>query len=499
MKSITPVVRISMGLVVLTCSLLIMLDLLGLIPRPEDGLVESRLRLCETLAAQAAAGVGTNDLSSARAALRVAVRRNDDVLSAAMRKANGRLLLVVGDHRALWDPEQAERATAKQVSIPLFEAGKRWGSVEVRFKEPDSYGVLEILSKRPLIRLLLMVAAGGFASYLVYMRRTLKHLDPSAVIPGRVQAALDVMAEGVILLDEKERIVLANVSVAEFVGRSPVALLGVKPSTFDWRAPNSDEPPPVMPWTQAMRDGEPIAGTPLLFAEDSDDLRSFMVKGAPVLDGFGRAKGAIATFDDVTELERRSAELQQALVELEKSRDEIRLQNEELQVLAKTDPLTGASNRRYFMETYETHFAVAVRGSPPFSCLMVDIDFFKRVNDEHGHGVGDEVIQRVAEALKGAVRSSDAVCRYGGEEFCIALPVADIEAGAMVGERVRAKIASPGFARVPVTVSVGVASVGFGAESLHDLIGQADEALYASKNGGRNRVTRWDQMDSDAG
>jgi diguanylate cyclase (GGDEF)-like protein len=495
-KPITPVVRISLGLVVLTCSLLIMLDLLGLVPRPEDGLVESRMRLCETLAAQAAAGVGTNDLSSARAALRVAVRRNEEVLSAGMRTESGRLLLVVGDHRALWDPEQAEQASAKQVSIPLFEAGERWGSVEVRFKEPDTHGVLELLSKRPLIRLLMLVAAGGFASYLVYMRRTLKHLDPSAVIPGRVQAALDVMAEGVVLLDEKERIVLANASFAEFVGRTPVALLGVKPASLDWRAPDGDEAPAVMPWTQAMRDAESIAGTPLLFAADPDDVRSFMVKGAPVLDGFGRAKGAIATFDDVTELERKSAELQAALVELEKSRDEIRLQNEELQVLAKTDPLTGASNRRSFMETYETHFAVSLRGSPPFSCLMVDIDHFKKVNDEHGHGVGDEVIQRVAEALKGAVRGSDAVCRYGGEEFCIALPVADIEAGAMVGERVRAKIASPGFARVPISVSVGVASVGFGAQNLHDLINQADEALYASKNNGRNQVTRWDQLES---
>jgi diguanylate cyclase (GGDEF)-like protein len=497
-KRITPVVRISMGLAILTCSLLIMLDLLGLIPRPADGLVDSRLRLCETLAAQAAAGVGANDLSSARAALRVAVRRNDDVLSAGMRTEAGRLLLVVGDHRALWDPEQAEQATAKQVSIPLFEAGKRWGSVEVRFKEPNTHGVLELISRRPLLRLLLLVAVGGFASYLVYMRRTLKHLDPSAVIPGRVQAALDVMAEGVILLDEKERIVLANASFAEFVGRSPVALLGVKPATLDWRAPGSDEPPRVMPWTQAMRDAEAIPGTPLIFAADSDDLRSFIVKGAPVLDGFGRAKGAIATFDDVTELEKRSAELQAALVELEKSRDEIRLQNDELQVLAKTDPLTGCSNRRFFMETYETHFAVSLRGSPPFSCLMVDIDFFKRVNDEHGHGVGDEVIQRVAEAMKGAVRSSDAVCRYGGEEFCVALPVAEIEAGAMVGERIRAKVASPGFARVPVTVSVGVASVGFGATTLQELIGQADEALYASKHGGRNQVTRWDQLEPKA-
>jgi diguanylate cyclase (GGDEF)-like protein len=314
------------------------------------------------------------------------------------------------------------------------------------------------------------------------------------------------MAGGVILLDDKERIVLANASFAESVGRSPVALLGVKPATLKWRAPDSDEPPPILPWTQAMRDCEPSEGTPLLFAAHSDDVRSFIVKGAPVLDGFGRAKGAIATFDDVTELERKSAELQgksaelqKALVELEKSRDEIRLQNEELQVLAKTDPLTGCSNRRYFMERYETHFAVSLRGSSPFSCLMVDIDHFKRINDEHGHGLGDHVIQRVAEALTGVVRSSDAVCRYGGEEFCIALPITDIEAGALVGERMRAKIASPGFTRVPVTVSVGVASVGFGAESLHELINQADEALYASKRGGRNRLTRWDQLDSDAG
>jgi diguanylate cyclase (GGDEF)-like protein len=125
---------------------------------------------------------------------------------------------------------------------------------------------------------------------------------------------------------------------------------------------------------------------------------------------------------------------------------------------------------------------------------MVDIDFFKRVNDEHGHAVGDEVIVRVAEALLAAVRSSDAVCRYGGEEFCIALPVADMAEASMVGERIRAKIDSPGFARVPVTVSVGVASVGLGADSLPELINQADEALYASKEGGRNRVTRWDEL-----
>jgi diguanylate cyclase (GGDEF)-like protein len=129
---------------------------------------------------------------------------------------------------------------------------------------------------------------------------------------------------------------------------------------------------------------------------------------------------------------------------------------------------------------------------------MADIDHFKKVNDEHGHAVGDEVIRLVTESMKSVIRTSDAICRYGGEEFCIALVDTSVEAATRVAERIRAKIDSPSFARVPLTVSFGVTTSGFGAATLAELINQADEALYAAKNAGRNRVTRWDERGASA-
>jgi diguanylate cyclase (GGDEF)-like protein/PAS domain S-box-containing protein len=303
------------------------------------------------------------------------------------------------------------------------------------------------------------------------------------------------MAEGVLLLDQNERIVLVNSAFAKWVNRAPEDMLGEKASDFDWRAPGTGDAARDFPWRDALRDSKPVTGTPLLLAVEGGIDRSFAVNGSPVLDGWGRAKGVIATFDDVTELERKSNELADALVELEKTQDEIQLQNDELQVLATRDPLTGVANRRSFLEGIERDFVLAKREGRELSCIMVDIDHFKRVNDNHGHAVGDEVIRRVSEALTGTVRSTDAVCRYGGEEFCIALPDAAPEAACMVAERIRKRIESPGFSRVPVTASLGVASIQFGATKPNALINQADQALYASKGGGRNRVTRWDEME----
>jgi diguanylate cyclase (GGDEF)-like protein/PAS domain S-box-containing protein len=484
--------RISWGLVVLTCSILLGLDLVGVVPEPTDRLLESRVQLCETLAAQATVAAERSDVAAIRAALHVVVRRNEEVLSAGLRAPDGRLLVAAGEHRDLWSAELEERPPATHVEVPLFRRGKRWGTIEVRFAEIGTGGFLEVLWGKPVLRLMLLVAGVGFLAYLLYLRRMLRYLDPSAVIPARVQAALDVMAEGVLILDENERIVLANSAFSERVGRSAASLLGAKASELGWRFPNPTEAGHY-PWLEAIRSSKDSAEQRLQLPEGPDGLRSFVVKGAPVLDGWGRAKGAIATFDDVTELERKKAELEKANVELEKSQEEVRLQNEELLILARRDPLTGVSNRRAFMETFEAYFQAAHHEGRGLSCLMVDIDHFKRINDGHGHQTGDEVIQRVSEALASEVRSTDAVCRYGGEEFCIMLPEAGIEPAVAVSERLRRRIASPGFARVPVTASIGVASIAFGANSLAELINQADEALYASKQAGRNRVTRWDQ------
>jgi PAS domain S-box-containing protein len=229
--------------------------------------------------------------------------------------------------------------------VPLFKRGERWADVELRFEELHSAGFLHALWQRPVVRLVALLAGTGFIAYAIYMRRMLQYLDPSAVIPTRVQAALDVMTEGVVLLDSGGRIVLANSAFAGLVGRSEAELLGADPTKMNWQQPDGVGETNGSPWTFALREGKPSAGVSLRLPKEGDEVRSFIVKAAPVLDPRGRAKGAIATFDDVTELEHKSAELEAALVELEKHQQEIRLQNEELQVLAQRDPLTGVSNR----------------------------------------------------------------------------------------------------------------------------------------------------------
>ncbi len=496
MNRLTPAIRISLGLVMLTCSILLTLDLFGFIPAPADTAADSRFRLCETLATQAAAALEQNNFSAARAALQSAVRRDERVLSAGLRAASGHLMLEAGEHRMLWQPDAGNSSTSNHLSVPLFQAGKPWGSLEVRFESLDARGVLAALWERPAIRLTLVVSFAGFFAYLVYMKRTLRYLDPSAVIPTRVQAALDVMAEGVMLLDEKEQIVLANAALARQLGRSSTSLMGVTASTLGWKLAESAEPGLGNPWLEAIREARTSTGVPMRLEREDDEDRIFLVNGSPVLDGWGRSKGAIATFDDVTELQQKNRELEKTLSMLEKSQDEIRLHNEELQVLARRDPLTGVANRRAFLEAFEAGFAAAKQAGRSFTCIMADIDHFKMVNDNHGHAMGDEVIQRIAEALGSEVRSTDAVCRYGGEEFCIVLPDVPVEAAARVAERLRKKIDSPGFARIPVTASFGVSSIAFGATSPPHLINQADEALYNSKERGRNRVTRWDQLEA---
>ena len=491
MKAATPLVRISLGLVLITCSILLGLDMIGFLPLGSDELVESRIRLCETLAAQATVATERNDLATIRASLQIAVGRNEDVVSGGLRAAGGDLLVGVGDHAGLWQRDESSRPRATHVEVPLFRGGKPWATLEVLFANPVQGGILQQLWQRPLLRLVVFLAAACFVSYLLYMKRTLRHLDPSAVIPTRVQSTLDVMAEGVVLLDKAERIVLANAAFADSVGKKAGSLLGVHLSKLGWKSVDSAGASPWLPWVEAVASSETVSAT--LRLERSGEKRSFVVKGAPVLDGWGKARGAIATFDDVTELEQKTLELEESLAQLAKSEDEIRQQNEELKYLASHDPLTGASNRRFFMDQFGEAFTEAQGESRPISAVMADIDHFKQVNDTHGHQAGDEVIRRVSEALMLELRTGDNVCRYGGEEFCLILQETDIETAAMVAERLRKRIDTPGYTRIPVTVSFGVSSLGLGANSLEELIDQADRALYVSKNSGRNRVSRWDE------
>ncbi|MBP2293916.1 GGDEF domain-containing protein [Azospirillum rugosum] len=165
---------------------------------------------------------------------------------------------------------------------------------------------------------------------------------------------------------------------------------------------------------------------------------------------------------------------------------------ERLRQLSITDPLTGVFNRRHFFDVAEQELARARRYGRAISLLALDIDHFKRINDTHGHAVGDEALRLFADACRGILRSNDLLGRMGGEEFAILLPETDMAGARMVAERIRSRTAelavASGTGDVSITVSIGVSSCRSGERSVDAMLSCADEALYLAKAAGRNRV-----------
>jgi two-component system cell cycle response regulator len=162
--------------------------------------------------------------------------------------------------------------------------------------------------------------------------------------------------------------------------------------------------------------------------------------------------------------------------------------------LALTDPLTGLYNRRYM----ETHVGTLVERSAArgkaLSVLILDIDYFKSINDNFGHDTGDDVLREFAERLKASIRGIDLACRFGGEEFVVVMPDTDLGVATLVAERIRRRIAGEPFpiekgARgIEVTISIGIAARMGPQDNASHMLKRADEALYRAKRDGRNRV-----------
>ncbi len=166
---------------------------------------------------------------------------------------------------------------------------------------------------------------------------------------------------------------------------------------------------------------------------------------------------------------------------------------ESLRNQAIRDPLTGLYNRRYLMETIEHEFSQARRKERPFGLLMIDLDYFKRFNDDYGHDTGDFVLSEFGRLVKLVTRKEDIACRYGGEEFIVLLPDTGYEGTRQVAAKVMSTIREHDFifnnrSHGPITVSIGAVNFPAYGESPEDLLRQADSALYEAKRGGRDRV-----------
>lgn len=166
----------------------------------------------------------------------------------------------------------------------------------------------------------------------------------------------------------------------------------------------------------------------------------------------------------------------------------LKQQSDKLKTMALRDQLTGLYNRFYLLEEADHKIAFAKRHKHEISLLMLDIDFFKLINDKHGHPTGDAVLKAVAKLLMKETRMEDIVARFGGEEFVIVLDHADIEGAKYKAEKIRREIEKLIPEKILVTVSIGLAQYRSGKETFEQLLKRADNSLYQAKEQGRNRV-----------
>lgn len=497
MRLFTPAIRISLILMLFTLSILLTAD--SIFKFSEDStnaLTEVRKNLCETLVYQASFLIHNDKEDTLVELISVITEYNPDILSMALNDKFGRVSIITDGHEAHWVELAPEQSTLTQAQLPIFNGEVRWGTLQIRFKSGSLFGLIHLL-QNPFIKLTLFVSLLGFLVYLWFIKKTLQYLDPSALIPERVKTTLDALVEGVIFIDMKGCIVLANNSFEKVLAQPLTSLMGQNISKLNWELPTSKQKDHQLPWLRTLKDGQSQFGSHLILLEDSGRKISFNVNSSPIHGGKGEIRGAVVSFADVTELEKMNKQLINTMQELNEVHKEVLRQNQELEKLATRDPLTGCLNRRAFFEKLEIEFIESKKNDTELCCIMGDIDHFKNINDTYGHRVGDIAIKSVAKTLISNVRNNDLICRYGGEEFCVLLINMDLDQATEVVERMRHAIQAytdPAIrkpADIKITLSFGISSIRSGANNIEELIDQADTALYASKKNGRNQVNNY--------
>ncbi len=439
--------------------------------------------------------------SDLRALLLDALRREPQLRSAAV-IAGTDARAIAGDHAHEWQLDATAPSTADNVRTTLLADGRRWGELQLSFTPAGPRSWREWLAQ-PLVGGVLLMIGLGFVAFQLYLRRAMRYLDPGAAVPERVRTAFDTLTEAVLVLDTGGRVMLANRAFAALGPEDAPIGTGSHIDELAWLL--AALPTAIgSPWKRVLETNKPLLGLEIRLGDGRGHAREVVLNCTPINDGFRRARGCLVTMSDVTELHERTEKLRIALAELHASREEIRQKNEELTLLATRDALTGCLNRRAFLAESERGIEAAAASGRPLCAIMCDVDHFKSINDRFGHGGGDEVLKAVAKALARGLRTGDLLGRYGGEEFCILLPDATLTQARVIAERLRAEVeANAGsavrqFEDVKVTMSFGVEQLNADAAQFAALVDRADQALYRSKQTGRNRVTAFADMVNEA-
>ncbi|MCC9603139.1 diguanylate cyclase [Stieleria sp. JC731] len=452
---------------------------------------DSRRRLAESVAINAASHVRKQQWIDLRVGTQTIVDRDEDLLSIGVRSNRGQLKVDAGHHDELWSRVASDPTGIDAIAVPITLNRRAWGNVEFCFRAPDQ-SKFGAITEHPLVRLIAFYSITGLFGYTLFVGKVMRVFTNTQVVPDRVRQALDTLAEGLLVLDEHANIVLANRAFADTVNVSCEMLVESSANELPWSF--EDEDLSTFPWMTAIDESATVTEQILHLQVDNGKRRIFSVNAAPIGGGDSR-RGALATFRDVTHIEEHRAELETMLTMLRESRDEIEQKNRELEILATQDALTGCMNRRAFFQRFGKLWTAAAIQEKPLSCIMIDNDHFKNVNDTYGHGVGDEVLRQVSRVLREMHGDRGLVCRYGGEEFCVLLPGISFEVAIRIAEDTRKAIEAITFdepAELRLTASIGVSETRFEADTPQDLINQADVCLYAAKRNGRNCVVPYD-------
>ncbi len=305
MRFITTKIRLAVGLVGILLVVFMAATAMNLVPSTMTERLESRCKYCESLAVSGSLLIQTNQFRIFDTVIDQTVSRNEELRSIGVRNAFEGLILATDGHQALWSAEDDNFDPNAKLGVPLINGTKPWGEIEFTFHtERSSQGMLAM---SPWTRLVVFLGSSTFILFLIYLGYMLTQLNPSKTVPNRVRNALNNLAEGLLVLDTRGRIVLANEAFSQIVSLPDDRLMGKKPGElFEW-TDTTGEKPESLPWVEAANSGEHLTDRMLILnvKQDDDSARHviFKVNSSPVAAESKKGNGVLVSFENVTELE----------------------------------------------------------------------------------------------------------------------------------------------------------------------------------------------------
>jgi PAS domain-containing protein len=319
-----PPMQMTIGLVLLTASILLFAKALGLFPNSEEALLQRRTMLSEMTALNAASVVSNDNQAALRDFLKTVVRRYDEILSIGLRREDGSILVETLDHEQNWANAQPYMNTPTHIQVPLFENQKPWGHLEISFKAPSRPSTWIAWWRTPLVQPMVFILLAAFLFFWIYLSRMLRQLDPAGAIPQRIQLLMDTMVEGVVILDEQGQIVLTNQSFADTTFSPMERLIGKKLSSLPWLSDDGRGAPDQYPWNTMEHDNLQQRGILLRLQIGTRHNRRLTINTSPIFGPDGAHCGTLVTFNDQTVIESENIRLTELIKRLGRANNDIR-------------------------------------------------------------------------------------------------------------------------------------------------------------------------------